>query len=65
MVLQTLAVGWGARRVVLTVPACVPRACPGSRLAVLRLPARTRAAVWKLQSVPDGPVRPAAAAVRL
>nr|XP_035961254.1 calcium-responsive transactivator isoform X2 [Halichoerus grypus]XP_035961255.1 calcium-responsive transactivator isoform X2 [Halichoerus grypus] len=41
------------------------RACPGSRLAVLRLPARTGPAVRKLQSVSDRPVGPAAAALRL
>lgn len=44
---------------------CVPRACPGSPLAVLQLPAGTRPAVRELQSLTDGPIRPAAAALRL
>ncbi|XP_005410094.1 PREDICTED: calcium-responsive transactivator isoform X3 [Chinchilla lanigera] len=47
-------------------PACSrPRACPGSPLAVLQLPAGTRPAVRKLQSLADRTVGPAAAPVRL
>lgn len=41
------------------------RSSPGSALAVLRLPAGARTAVRQLQSVSDGPVRAAAAALRL
>uniref|UniRef100_G1U1B6 Uncharacterized protein n=1 Tax=Oryctolagus cuniculus TaxID=9986 RepID=G1U1B6_RABIT len=46
-------------------PPCLLRACPGSPLAVLRLPAGTRPAVRKLQSVTGRTVLPAAAALRL
>lgn len=41
------------------------RSSPGSALAVLRLPAGAGTAVRQLQSVSDGPVRAAAAALRL
>ena len=48
----------------LTILLC-SRTCPGCPLTVLQLPAGTRPAVRKLPCIPDGPVRPAAAALWL